>query len=161
MAIHATRTPSARRSSPAPADVITYRLNNKMMYVPPAQSFDQAVTFARSAYESDLNGVDQSRISFSLNVIAQGRHSSVGITSEAWPSVVSRLARYEIIDLHVTPAIKVSPPPSYKSGRSSSSTERPEKEHRRSSSPSSSASASQSSSHFNGLPRRLIQRLSH
>ncbi|KAJ8591331.1 hypothetical protein M405DRAFT_735320 [Rhizopogon salebrosus TDB-379] len=156
----AIRTPSARRSSPAPADVITYRLNNKMMYVPPAQSFDQAVTFARSAYESDLNGVDQSQICFSLNVIAQGRHSSVGITSEAWPSVVSRLARYEIIDLHVTPAIKVSPPPSYRSGRSSSPAEKPEKGHR-SSSHSSSKSASQSSSHFGGLPGRLIHRLSH
>jgi hypothetical protein len=34
---------SARRSSPAPADVITYRLNNKMMYVPPAQSFDVSI----------------------------------------------------------------------------------------------------------------------
>jgi hypothetical protein len=31
---------SARRQSPAPADVITYRLNNRMTYVPPAENFD-------------------------------------------------------------------------------------------------------------------------
>ncbi|KAG1823994.1 hypothetical protein EV424DRAFT_1487128, partial [Suillus variegatus] len=94
---------STRRQSPAPADVITYRLNNKMMYVPPAESFDQAVTFARSAFEGDLTGIDKSRISFSLNVLANGKQSSVGISSEAWSKIMSHLAQYEIIDVHVQP----------------------------------------------------------
>ncbi|KAJ8586425.1 hypothetical protein M405DRAFT_695724, partial [Rhizopogon salebrosus TDB-379] len=105
-------------------DIITYRLNNKMMYVPPAQNYDQAVIFARSAFERDLNGVDNSRISFWLNVLANGKQTSVSIVPAAWPSVVSRLARSEIIDVHIHPAIEVSPPPSSLSSSSSEVTER-------------------------------------
>ncbi|KAG2043726.1 hypothetical protein BDR03DRAFT_909187 [Suillus americanus] len=127
---------SVRRQSPAPADVVTYRFNNQMMYVPPAESFDQAVTFARSAFESDLTGIDKGRISFSLNVLANGKQSSVGISKVAWSRIMSHLARYEIIDVHVQPEIKVfGPPPSY---RPCGSTEGNEKE-RHSSSHSSSA----------------------
>ncbi|KAG1817956.1 uncharacterized protein BJ212DRAFT_1347893 [Suillus subaureus] len=139
----------ARRQSPAPADVITYRFNNQMMYVPPAENFDQAVTFARSAFESDLTGIDKSRISFSLNVLANGKQSSVGISSVAWSKIMSHLARYEIIDVHVQPEIKVfGPPPSY---RPCSSTEGNEKEQH---------SSSHSSSALHSLiPRRLFQRL--
>ncbi|KAG1759368.1 hypothetical protein EDD22DRAFT_729948, partial [Suillus occidentalis] len=86
-----------------PADVITYRLNNRMTYVPPAESFDQAVTFARSAFEGDLTGIDISRISFSLNVLANGKMSSVSVSRGAWSATMSRLARYEIVDVHVQP----------------------------------------------------------
>ncbi|KAG1901013.1 uncharacterized protein F5891DRAFT_951456 [Suillus fuscotomentosus] len=144
---------STRRQSPAPADVITYRLNNKMMYVPPAESFDQAVTFARSAFEGDLTGIDKSRISFSLNVLANGKQSSVGISSAAWSKIMSHLAQYEIIDVHVQPVLKVSEaPPSY---RSCGSTGDVEKEHH-----SSPHSSSHSSSPLHGLiPKRLFQRL--
>lgn len=107
---------SARRQSPAPADVITYRLNNRMTYVPPAENFDQAVTFARSAFEGDLAGIDISRISFSLNVLANGKMSSVGVSRGAWSATMSRLARYEIVDVHVQPERKVyRPPPSHRS----------------------------------------------
>ncbi|KAG2347529.1 hypothetical protein BDR05DRAFT_848115, partial [Suillus weaverae] len=89
--------------SPAPVDVITYRLNNQMMYVPPAKNFDQAVTFARSAFEGDLTGIDKNRISFSLNVLANGKQNSVGISRVAWSTIMSRLAQYEIIDVHIQP----------------------------------------------------------
>lgn len=140
---------SIRRQSPAPADVITYRFNNQMIYVPPAESFDQAVTFARSAFENDLTGIDKSRISFSLNVLANGKQSSVGISRVAWSRIMSHLARYEIIDVHVQPELKVTgPPPSY---RSCSSTKGGEKEER---------SSSHSSSTFHGLiPKSLFHRL--
>ncbi|KAG2366741.1 hypothetical protein BDR07DRAFT_1395686 [Suillus spraguei] len=120
-----------------------------MIYVPPAESFDQAVTFARSAFENDLTGIDKSRISFSLNVLANGKQSSVGISRVAWPTIMSHLARYEIIDVHVQPELKVTgPPPSY---RSCSSTEGGEKEKH---------SSSHSSSAFHSLvPKGLFHRL--
>ncbi|KAG1860763.1 hypothetical protein F4604DRAFT_1658185 [Suillus subluteus] len=106
----------ARRQSPPPADIITYRLNNQMMYVPTAESFDQAVTFARSAFESDLTGIDKSRISFSLNVLVNGKQSSVDISHGAWSTIMSHLVRYEIVDVHIQPEPRVSgPPPSYRS----------------------------------------------
>ncbi|KAG1865910.1 hypothetical protein DFJ58DRAFT_154717 [Suillus subalutaceus] len=141
---------SAKRQSSSPTDVITYRFNNKMMYVPPAENFDQAVTFARSAFESDLTGIDKSQISFSLNVLANGKQSSVGISSVAWSRMMSHLARYEIIDIHVQPEIKVSgPPPSY---QPCGSTEDDEKQQHLS---------SHSSSAFHSfIPKRLFQRLS-
>ncbi|KAG2352322.1 hypothetical protein BDR07DRAFT_1438170 [Suillus spraguei] len=111
-----------RRQSPTPADVITYRLNNRMVYVPQprtstlAQLFQQAVTFARSAFEGDLTGIDKSRISFSLNVLANGKKSSVNISREAWSTIMSHLVQYEIVDVHVQPELRLSgPPPSYQS----------------------------------------------
>ncbi|KAJ8588827.1 hypothetical protein M405DRAFT_768598 [Rhizopogon salebrosus TDB-379] len=103
------RTSATRRSpdSTSGPDVVTYRLNNQMIYVLPAQSFDQAILFARSAFESELTGVHNSRISFSLNVLANGKQTSMGISSVAWTAVVSHLERYEIIDVHVQPEIQV------------------------------------------------------
>ncbi|KAG2153332.1 hypothetical protein DEU56DRAFT_774618 [Suillus clintonianus] len=139
---------TSRRQSPAPADVITYRLNKQMMYVPPAESFDQAVTFARSAFERDLTGVDKNRISFSLNVLANGKQSSVGISRVAWQSVMSHMARYEIIDVHIQPELTVSPPPP--SYRSCSSEKGSEKEHH---------SSSKSSAFHSFVPKNLFQRL--
>ncbi|KAG2142285.1 uncharacterized protein EDB93DRAFT_1158353 [Suillus bovinus] len=144
---------STRRQSPAPADLVTYRFNNQMMYVPPAENFDQAVTFARSAFEGDLTGIDKSRISFSLNVLANGKQSSVGISRVAWSTTMSHLAQYEIIDVHVQPELRVpgspEPPPSYRSCGS----------------PKDSEKEQHSSSHSSSLihrlvPTRLFQRLS-
>ncbi|KAG2347542.1 hypothetical protein BDR05DRAFT_958283 [Suillus weaverae] len=107
---------SAKRHSLAPADIITYRLNDQMMYVPLAKNFDQAVTFARSAFEGDLTGIDKSRISLSLNVMANGKQSSVCISRAAWSAITSHLVRYEIVDVHIKPELEVSgPPPSYRS----------------------------------------------
>ncbi|KAG2043710.1 hypothetical protein BDR03DRAFT_939702 [Suillus americanus] len=108
----------ARRQSPPPADIVTYRLNNRMTYVPTAESFDQAVTFARSAFESDLTGIDKSRISFSLNVLANGKQRSVDISCGAWSTIMSHLTRYEIVDVHVQPLRVSGPPPTYRSRRS-------------------------------------------
>jgi len=110
----------------------------------------QAVTFARSAFESDLTGIDKSRISFSLNVLANGKQSSVGISRVAWSKMMAHLARYEIIDVHVQPEIKISaPPPSY---QPCSPTEGNEKKQH---SPSRSSSVL-----HNFVPKRLFQRLS-
>ncbi|KAG2074774.1 hypothetical protein BDR04DRAFT_1092305 [Suillus decipiens] len=87
-----------------------------MVYVPPAENFDQAIIFARSAFEGDLTGIDKSRISFSLNVLANGKKNSVNISREGWSTVMSHLVQYEIVDVHVQPEPRVSgPPPSYRS----------------------------------------------
>ncbi|KAG1781879.1 hypothetical protein EV702DRAFT_491318 [Suillus placidus] len=136
---------SVKRQSLAPTDVITYRFNDQMMYVPIAENFDQAVTFARSAFKGDLTGIDKSRISFSLNVIANGKQSSVGITRGAWSAVMSHLARYEIVDVHVKPELEVSgPPPSYRSCSSAEGAEH--------------SSSYLSSALHRLIPKRLLQR---
>ncbi|KAJ8590483.1 hypothetical protein M405DRAFT_841204 [Rhizopogon salebrosus TDB-379] len=99
------------RESPPPAGIATYRLNDQLVFVPKAQTFDQAVTFARSAFESDLKGVDKSRISFSLTTT---KDENIGISPLAWPSVVSQAVPYCFIDIHIKPeGVKESRPPSY------------------------------------------------
>jgi hypothetical protein len=75
------------------------------------ESLQQAVTFARSTFESDLKGVDKSQISFSLTTT---KNEKIGISPLAWPSVVSQAAPYCFIDIHIKPeGVKESRPPSY------------------------------------------------
>ncbi|KAG1716203.1 hypothetical protein ID866_943 [Astraeus odoratus] len=107
---------SARRS-PAATDVVTYRLDDKMIYVPLDYNWRQALAHARHSFEK-LSGVDEKRITFSLNVINDGQRRSVGISPSAWRSVASHLARYEIIDIRVTPEVVITDmdaPPRYSS----------------------------------------------
>ncbi|OAX38001.1 hypothetical protein K503DRAFT_718861 [Rhizopogon vinicolor AM-OR11-026] len=100
-----------RQSPPPPADIIAYSLNNRMVYVPKAQTFDEAVTFARSAFESDLKGVDKSQISFSM---ISSLKNDVGISSMAWPTIMSKIVHYSIVYVHVQSGIKsLASPPSY------------------------------------------------
>ncbi|KAJ8586427.1 hypothetical protein M405DRAFT_935402 [Rhizopogon salebrosus TDB-379] len=82
-----------------------YRLYDKMLCVPRAESYDEAVVIAKSAFESELAGVHNSRISFSRNVPANGNQISMGISPMAWTAVMSHLEPYEIIDVHVQPEI--------------------------------------------------------
>ncbi|KAH7921100.1 hypothetical protein BV22DRAFT_1039022 [Leucogyrophana mollusca] len=97
--------PATQRTSAV--DIITYRLNNQMTYVTPAQDYQEAVNVAREVFRDELGGVDEKRISFSVNVLTDGQTRSVRISSFAWPAIVSHLTRYEIIDVHVQPEIIV------------------------------------------------------
>jgi len=97
-------------------DVVTYRLNDKMVYVTPAQSYEQALDFAQNEFADELYHIKRDRISFSVLVNAGRTHRSVRIGTMAWPAVVSGLKRYEIIDVHVQPDLyveHVDGPPGY------------------------------------------------
>jgi len=98
-------------------DVVTYRLNDKMVYVTPAQSYEQALDFAQNEFADELRHIKRDRISFSVLVNAGiGIHRSVRIGTMAWSAVVSGLKRYEIIDVHVQPDLcmeHVDEPPGY------------------------------------------------
>ncbi|KAL4071367.1 hypothetical protein V8B97DRAFT_1917582 [Scleroderma yunnanense] len=155
----ATHHRTTGRRSAAAADVITYRLDDKMMYVPLDFNWGEALRHARRAFEK-LAKIDEKRITFSVNIVKEGQRSSVGITPSAWQSVASHLARYEIIDITITPEVIVTdtdaPPPrySYSVEKGNSSVEA----RRRSRSPSPALSTtSNSSSKLN--PKRVLQRL--
>jgi hypothetical protein len=112
------------RRTTTPADIVTYRLNDKMVYVTPADSYEQAIDFAKKVFPDELRKVNRNNISFSITVITRGdKKRSVWIADMAWSTVVSTLHRYEIIDVHVQPEVQVThdditslpPPPMYTS----------------------------------------------
>jgi len=117
-------------------EVITYSLNGKMVYVPPAQSYEvscvlttirgfwflfsrtsqQALDFAQKEFSADLHNIKRDRISFSVLVNAERAFRSVRIGAMAWPAVVSSLKRFEIIEVRVQPELyveHVDGPPGY------------------------------------------------
>lgn len=81
-----------------------YRLEDKMMYVPLDYDWKEALSQARRAFES-LAKVDDGRITFSMDVISDGRRRSIGISPSAWRSIASRLTRYEVINIVVRPEV--------------------------------------------------------
>jgi len=97
-------------------EVVTYRLNGKMVYVTPAKSYEQALDFAQNEFADELRHIKRDRISFSVLVHAEKTYRSVRIGAMAWPAVVSNLKRYEIIEVHVQPELyveHVDGPPGY------------------------------------------------
>lgn len=115
-----------------PPEVITYRLNGKMVYVTPATNYEvspsqsqihfcqfiltilqQALDFAQNLFPEELSTVKRDRISFSVlrvdisRSLNKSRHEAARIAPIAWQAVVGGLKTYEIIDIHV----QVQPPP--------------------------------------------------
>ncbi|KAI5990718.1 hypothetical protein EDC04DRAFT_1370218 [Pisolithus marmoratus] len=78
-----------------------------MMYVPLDYDWREALSQARRAFES-LAKVDDGRITFSMDVISDGRRTSIGISPSAWRSVASRLTRREVINIVVRPEVVVA-----------------------------------------------------
>jgi len=111
-------------------EVITYNLNGKMVYVPPAQSYEQALDFAQKEFSDDLHNIKRDQISFSVLVHAEKSLRSVRIGAMAWPAVVSNLKRFEIVEVRVQPELHVEHvdgPPGYhvatRAGESKEATE--------------------------------------
>ncbi|KZT00300.1 uncharacterized protein LAESUDRAFT_732400, partial [Laetiporus sulphureus 93-53] len=100
------RSPQGRRSARSHADsteVVTYRLGERMVYVTPAETFEQAVAFAKRVFPDQLATIDRKRITFTVSVVASHERRMVEIGPMAWKAVVSTLAQYEIINVIVQP----------------------------------------------------------
>jgi len=102
--------PSISRSKPLVirANVVTYRLGEKLVYVIPAENYDKALQCAYKVFPKELNGISSERITFVVCAIVAGEHRTVYISPQAWPEVIPTLARFEIIDISVTPEIRIS-----------------------------------------------------
>ncbi|KAI0918912.1 hypothetical protein AcW1_003569 [Taiwanofungus camphoratus] len=150
--------PESTHTMPHPASpgIVTYRLRERMVYVTPAETYDQAIAYAKTVFADELYGVDPERISFSVSVVVQGGTRTVSIGSMAWKAVIASLAQYEIIDVlvqDVTPEVvvhDVDELPEY------SETKEPKEFFSRSPSPSHSKSRTPSRS-----PSRSPSRKSH
>ncbi|EJD08553.1 uncharacterized protein FOMMEDRAFT_151421 [Fomitiporia mediterranea MF3/22] len=90
------------QSRKTPAELITYRLDQEMVYVQPANDFEEALNYAQSVFPQ-LFAVPRSRIAFAVNVRVNGILRPVRIAPMAWPRVRRSLATYEIIDISILP----------------------------------------------------------
>jgi len=91
----------------SPPDIVTYRLNGKMVYVTPAANYEQALDFAQKVFRNQLGAISRDRISFSVTVMTNGDRRPVRIAEMAWGAVVATLQCYEIIDVHVQPEVHI------------------------------------------------------
>ncbi|TFK51128.1 hypothetical protein OE88DRAFT_1808611 [Heliocybe sulcata] len=106
-------SPRPLSAKPSPPDIVTYRYEGEMVYVPPAQNHQDAIRLARSEFGEPLRHVFDRQISFSVNSVVHHETRSVRISPLSWPTVMSTLSRYEIIDVIVQPCIDVDCPPEY------------------------------------------------
>ncbi|KAG6861161.1 hypothetical protein C0995_003170 [Termitomyces sp. Mi166 len=108
-----------RTEPPVPADIITYRLGSKLVYVRPADDYEQALDYAQKEFPDELAELERSRISFHISAKMNGHSQSVRISASAWPAAVARLLRGEVIDVCVRPPLaidsdsKYAAPPQY------------------------------------------------
>ncbi|TFK44860.1 hypothetical protein BDQ12DRAFT_673703 [Crucibulum laeve] len=86
-----------------PADIITYRYNHKLVYVRPADNYEQALDFAQKEFPDELENIPRDRITFVIVANMSGERKPVRISESAWPAAVARLLRAEVIDIVVRP----------------------------------------------------------
>ncbi|KAG6809303.1 hypothetical protein H0H92_000761, partial [Tricholoma furcatifolium] len=94
-----------RRSEPTvPAEIITYRFGPKLVYVKPADNYEQAIDYAQKEFSEELEGVPRDRISFVVAArLNNNERQSVRISESAWQAAVARLLRGEVVDIQVRP----------------------------------------------------------
>ncbi|KAH9834229.1 uncharacterized protein C8Q71DRAFT_673649, partial [Rhodofomes roseus] len=83
--------------------VVTYRYKERMVYVTPADTYEQALQYARDVFPDDLRHVLAQQITFTIISNTPKGKRAVQIAPMAWKAVVGTLACYEIIDIHVHP----------------------------------------------------------
>ena len=114
-----------------PPTILTYTYNSKLVYVTPGETYEvrlrlplrfffclrlrvqQAIDFAREAF-SELKDVDPSMIYLEVRVVLnnQAERKTARIGRMAWAPVISTLAQYEIVEVHVdSPPVVPSPAP--------------------------------------------------
>ncbi|KAI0249245.1 hypothetical protein BJV78DRAFT_1229291 [Lactifluus subvellereus] len=102
-----------------PPDILTYCYGSKMVYVTPGDSYEHAIDLAQEAFP-ELRDVDRDQIGLEVRVVVshQSERRTAQIGRTAWPVVLTTLARFEIVEVHVASppqANAVAQPPPYAS----------------------------------------------
>ncbi|KAF9012473.1 hypothetical protein BDQ17DRAFT_704566 [Cyathus striatus] len=92
-----------RSIQPVPTDIITYRFAEKLVYVRPADNYEQALDVAQKEFPEELGDIPRDRITFNIVANINGGRKHVRISDSAWIATVARLLRGEIIELHIRP----------------------------------------------------------
>ncbi|EJF57599.1 hypothetical protein DICSQDRAFT_157294 [Dichomitus squalens LYAD-421 SS1] len=80
-------------------DLITYRLGAKnYCYIPPPKTYEEALSAAKTNYK-ELKHVDEDCITFCVIATVAGVKQHIRVSPASWPIVVSKLHRYEVLDI--------------------------------------------------------------
>ncbi|KAH0831373.1 hypothetical protein J3R83DRAFT_14036 [Lanmaoa asiatica] len=79
-------------------DIVTYRYNGELVYVPVAPNYLEALAYARQAFPQLRDSA------LSLSMTSGQVEGFVGISELAWPKLIQHMLRYQVIDVHVTQA---------------------------------------------------------
>ncbi|KAI5824106.1 hypothetical protein K523DRAFT_285602 [Schizophyllum commune Tattone D] len=108
-----------------PADIITYRYKERLVYVTPEKDYQAAVDMAIQEYAEELAGVPRESIYFYTMANMDGQRRAVRIGRSAWPRAMEKLVRGEVVDIAIRPhtrdavyglsgdATASQPPPQY------------------------------------------------
>jgi hypothetical protein len=122
-------------ATPQPAAIITYRHGENLVYVKPVQDYEvtppisptrfsidrvtptiqEALNIAQKEFPEKLSHVSRDRIIFMITATMNGTRRPVRISDSAWPAIVTRLVRGEIVGIEVAEPRKLSAeaPPRY------------------------------------------------
>ncbi|KAI0752987.1 hypothetical protein C8Q80DRAFT_1149499 [Daedaleopsis nitida] len=107
-------------------DLITYRYNGTLVYVLPAQSYEEGIALVQASFD-ELSNVDADHITICVNAMVGGKRTHIRIGPAAWSKVLPLLARYEVLDIIVkNPKIVVDSadtPPTYEDVKANSGSE--------------------------------------
>ncbi|KDQ27624.1 hypothetical protein PLEOSDRAFT_158498 [Pleurotus ostreatus PC15] len=101
-----------RTSSTVPADIITYRKDDKLVFVQPASSYVGAIEEARKVFP-ELVAIPDDRIGFYITATLGHSKAQVRVSESAWCAAIARLLRGEVVDVRVVEAdvsISIDPP---------------------------------------------------
>ncbi|EIN06709.1 hypothetical protein PUNSTDRAFT_71906 [Punctularia strigosozonata HHB-11173 SS5] len=103
--------PSKPQHGPLPhsADIITYRMGDKLVYVTPTSEYERAIGDAYAAFPEELSNVIRQKVALFITSFVEGKRKTVEIAPTAWTSILSTLARFEIVDI----VVKEDKPPVY------------------------------------------------
>ncbi|KAK7691680.1 hypothetical protein QCA50_005079 [Cerrena zonata] len=118
-----SRSPKPKPKSNMSPDIITFRWNDKMVYVPPPASHQEAVDQAKEEFAEELAGFDDQQFCFTVAVTIgeEKEKQTVNISQRAWETLMPRLKQYEIVNISIRPLVVVhpsedAPPPQYAFG---------------------------------------------
>ncbi|KAI0794272.1 hypothetical protein C8Q74DRAFT_1215626 [Fomes fomentarius] len=96
-------------------DVIAYRYNESLVYVPPAQSLQEAIELARQNYR-ELAGVNPDYIALYVNGLVGGERRKIRVSAMAWEPMLPKFRTFEVLDIAIeTPSN--DEPPDYEDNR--------------------------------------------
>ncbi|THU85041.1 hypothetical protein K435DRAFT_783492 [Dendrothele bispora CBS 962.96] len=101
-------------------DIITYRLDEALVYVRPSTNYKEAISLAIKEYPSELGNISPRRITFTIQASMNGTRRTVRISESAWEKSISTMVKGEVIAIEILPEITITtsatvdaPPPKY------------------------------------------------
>ncbi|KAK7473050.1 hypothetical protein VKT23_001154 [Stygiomarasmius scandens] len=94
-------------------EIITYRLDDSLVYVKPLLDYNEAISLAIKEYPNELGPIPRHRITFTIQATMNGNRKTVRVSESAWERTVSRMVRGEVVAIKILPEDTAEAPPKY------------------------------------------------